>query len=121
MTVEPFSEPVCVVIVGQDISEDEARRYLGDLLPLRVVSWQRQNYLAAITELRPQVIAVWANTEELVHERCQLVASLFSYFEPTVISVTVPDAQPNAPRLMVQRLGAGATVQIAKLSDVKLP
>ncbi|MGZ3680627.1 MAG: hypothetical protein ACXWQR_19165, partial [Ktedonobacterales bacterium] len=77
-----------MVIADEGVSEGEVRRYLGDSLPLRVVSWQDQKYLAAITELRPQVIAVWGNVEELVDERCQLVASLFSRFEPTVLSVT---------------------------------
>src|SRR4051794_11282461 len=39
MTAEPFSEPVCVVIADENVSEAEARRCLGDSLPLRVVSW----------------------------------------------------------------------------------
>lgn len=120
MTAEPFSEPVCVVIADEHVSEAEARRCLGDSLPLRVVSWESQNYLAAITELHPKVIAVWANTEELVHERCQLIASLFSRLEPTVLSITMPDVLSDAPLLEVQQLGAGTTVQIARLSDLQL-
>lgn len=120
MTAEPFSEPVCVVIADEHVSEAEARRCLGDSLPLRVVSWESQNYLAAITELHPKVIAVWANTEELVHERCQLIASLFSRLEPTVLSITMPDVLSDAPLLEVQQLGAGTTVQIARLSDLHL-
>ncbi len=121
MTVEPFSDPVCVVIADKDITEGEARRCLGDSLPLRIVSWQSQNYLAAITELRPQVIVVWAKGEELVHERCQLIASLFSRFEPTVISVANTDVPSEIPRLLVQQLGAGTTAQIARLSNLHLP
>lgn len=121
MTVEPFSDPVCVVIVDEDIRESEARRCLGDSLPLRIVSWQNHSYLTAITELRPQVIVVWARAEELVHERCQLIASLFSRFEPTVISLTKSDTHSDTPRLVVQQLGAGTTAQIARLSDLHLP
>lgn len=120
MTVEPFSDPVCVVIVDENITESEAHRRLGDSLPLRIVSWQSHKYLAAITELRPQVIVVWAKAEELVYERCQLIASLFSRFEPTVISATNPDMQSETPRLMVQQLGVGMTAQIASLSDLHL-
>lgn len=121
MSVELFSEPVCVVIADADVAEDEVRRHLGDSLPLRIVSWQDQKYLAAITELRPQVIAVWGNVEELVDERCQLVASLFSRFETTVIGVTMPDVPPVPPRLVVRQLGAGATVEITSLSKLHLP
>jgi len=121
MAVEPFSEPVCVVIADEDVAEAEVRRCLGDSLPLRIVSWQDQKYLAAITELRPQVIGVWGNVEELVDERCQLVASLFSRFEPTVLSVIITDVPPGLPRLILRQLGAGATAQITSLSKLYLP
>ncbi|MGZ3663360.1 MAG: hypothetical protein ACXVCO_03960 [Ktedonobacterales bacterium] len=110
-----------MVIADEGVSEGEVRRYLGDSLPLRVVSWQDQKYLATITELRPQVIAVWGTVEELVDERCQLVASLFSRFEPTVLSVTMTDVLPGLPLLVLRQLGAGTTVQIASLSKLRLP
>lgn len=121
MTVEPFAEPVCVVIVDEDTPEDEVLRLFRDSLPLRVVSWQSQSYVAAITALRPQIIAVWAHEEALVRERCQLIASLFSRFEPTVLSVTLADPQSGTPRILVQQLGAGATVAIRSLIDIQLP
>ncbi|HEX9412685.1 MAG TPA: hypothetical protein VF916_04220 [Ktedonobacterales bacterium] len=121
MTADLFSEPVCVVIVDEGIAEDEVHRGLGDALPQRVASWQDQGYLAAITTLRPQLIVVWGIQEELLHERCRLVASLFSRFEPTVISATMAEESQGAPHLTVQQLGAGATAQIRGLRDVQLP
>jgi hypothetical protein len=64
---------------------------------------------------------VWGDPEELVHERCQLVASLFSTFEPTVIGATMADMPEYAYRFTVQHLGLGATVRITDLSDIQLP
>jgi hypothetical protein len=121
MKADLFSEPVCVVIVDEGVADSEIHRGLGDTLPRRVVSWQNQDYLAAIMTLRPQVIVVWGNQAELVHERCRLVASLFSKFEPTVISAVMPDGAPGELQLTVQQLGVGATAQIRRLDDVRLP
>lgn len=121
MPEEPLSEPVCVVIAGERTEEDAVRRCLGDSLPLRVVSWQNQDYLGTITALRPQVIVIWGAIDDLVHERCQLLASLFSSFAPTVISAIGATGPAGAPHLMVQQLGIGARVRIAGLRDVHLP
>ena len=124
MAVEPLSEPVCVVIADEDISQDEARDCLGDSLPVRVVFWQDPSYVATITALRPQVIVVlaeWGTPDALVRERCQLIASLFSSFAPTVISATMSSLPIGAPCLVVQQLGTGATVKIGGLSALRLP
>jgi hypothetical protein len=117
--VQPPTEPVCVAIADDDIAEGEVRRCLGDALPLRVVAWGDQNYLAAITALRPAVIVVLGADERLAYDRCQLVASLLSSYTPTVISATLTEA--SSCHLRVQLLGTGATVQIASLSDLQLP
>jgi hypothetical protein len=120
MTPVSSSEPVGVVIVDQGIAEADVHQHLGDSLPLRIVSWQDQSYLATIVALRPQVIIIWGAPETLVHERSQLIASLFSVFAPTTISATIM-SESGTPCLIVEQLGAGATVRIAELSDVLLP
>ena len=121
MTTERFSEPVCVVIVDEGVTEAAVHQHLGSVLPLRVVSWQRQVYMSVVTTLRPQVIVVWGEPEELVHERCQLVASLFSAFEPTVVSATIANVPGHAHQLAVQQLGVGASIRITDLSNIQLP
>ena len=119
--MEPVSEPVCVIITDDNIADDDARRCLGDALPLRMVSWGDKSYLAIISALRPGVIVVLGADEGLLQDRCKLIASLFSNLEPTVISAKMADASVFAPQLLVEQLGAGAAVQIASLSDLKLP
>jgi hypothetical protein len=119
--VEPFSEPVCVVIADDGIAEDDVRHHLGDSLPLRVVWWGGRDYLATVKALRPAVIVVLGADEGLAHDRCRLVACLFSGSAPTVMSATLLDAPSSAPHLLVQQLGASAAVQIASLGDVELP
>ncbi len=121
ITVGLVSEPVCVVITDDGIAEDEVRRRLGNSLPLRIVSWGDQNYLTIISALRPAVIVVLGADEGLLQNRCKLVASLFSNLEPTVISAKIADASEFAPELLIEQLGAGTAVQIASLSDLKLP
>jgi len=121
ISVALFSEPVCVVIADDGITESEVRRSLGDLLPLRVVWWGDRDYLAVITALRPAVIVVLGSNEELMQDCCQLLASLFSSSAPTAISARMTGAPSDAPHLLIQRLGTGALAQIASLSDLRLP
>ncbi len=119
--MEPFSEPVCVVIADDGIAEDDVRHHFGDSLPLRVVWWGDRDYLATVAALRPAVIVVLGADEDLVHDRCQLVACLFSGSAPTVIGAKLTDTLSGAPHLLVQQLGAGAAVQIASLGNLELP
>ena len=119
--MEPFSEPVCVVVADDGIAEDDVRHQLGDSLPLRVVWWGDRDYLATVAALRPTVIVVLGADKGLAHDRCRLIACLFSGSAPTVISAEMMAAPSGAPHLLVQQLGTGATVQIASLSDVELP
>jgi hypothetical protein len=67
------------------------------------------------------VIVVLGADEGLLQNRCQLIASLFSNLEPTVISAKMAGASIFAPQLLIEHLGAGVAVQIASLSDLKLP
>ncbi len=115
-----FTEPVCVVITDLEMGEDMVRSLLGDSLPLRVVSWEGQKYLAAITSLRPRVIVVLDSDGELLQQRAQLIASLFSSYPPTVISATLAESPLAAPRLLLHELGAGTVVRITAVSDVLL-
>lgn len=115
----PFSEPVCVVIAEDGIGEDEARRSLGDLLPLRVVWWGDGDYLEVIRALRPAVIVVIGANDELTRDCCRLLACLLSSGAPTAISAWMTGAPAGAPHLHVLQLGTGASAHITSLSDLQ--
>ena len=71
-----------MVIAEDGISEDEVRRSLGDLLPLRVVWWGDRDYLEVIRALRPAVIVVIGANDELTRDCCRLLACLLSSGAP---------------------------------------
>jgi hypothetical protein len=121
ISVAPFSEPVCVVIADDGISEGEVRRSLGDLLPLRVVWWGDRDYLEVIRSLQPAIIAVLGSNDKLTRDCCRLLACLLSSNAPTAISAQMTGAPSGAPHLHILQLGTGASAHIASLSDLQAP
>lgn len=114
-TTRTYGERVCVVMTDMDIEEAALRRLLGDSLPLRLVPWHDQNYLSILQSLRPRVIVVAAATEQLAHESALLLHRLVSQFSPTIVSTAT-----DAPHLVVQSLGMGATATIGSLANLSL-
>jgi len=114
-TTRTYGERVCVVMTDMDIEEAALRRLLGDSLPLRLVPWHDQNYLSILQSLRPRVIVVAAATEQVAHESALLLHRLVSQFSPTIVSTAT-----DAPHLVVQSLGMGATATIGSLANLSL-
>jgi hypothetical protein len=114
-TTRTYGERVCVVMTDMDIEEAALRRLLGDSLPLRLVLWHDQNYLSILQSLRPRVIVVAAATEQVAHESALLLHRLVSQFSPTIVSTAT-----DAPHLVVQSLGMGATATIGSLANLSL-
>ena len=115
-TTRTYGERVCVVMTDMDIEEAALRRLLGGLAaPAPGAVAQFQNYLSILQSLRPRVIVVAAATEQVAHESALLLHRLVSQFSPTIVSTAT-----DAPHLVVQSLGMGATATIGSLADLSL-
>jgi hypothetical protein len=115
-----FSGYVCVVIADDDFAEESVRQCLDTALPVRVTRWQDQAYLSDIRDLRPRMIVVLGKENVLAQEQADLVATLFSQDEPTVISGTVSARLGRSCHLVVHRLGRGAKARVDSLGNVLL-
>lgn len=98
-------------MLDDDMSEDEARRLLGDALPFRPACWRDGEYLATIASLRPSVIVIAAATEDLATGSTALVAYLFVRFRPTVARLAMVTGLAGQPSLAIMRLGARPDIE----------
>lgn len=117
---EAFSAYVCIVIADDEFAETTVRHCLDTALPIHVTRWQGEAYLADIRKLSPRMIVVLGKEDTLAQEQADLVATLFSQGEPTVISGTVSTRLGLTCRLVVHRLGRGARARVDSLGNVLL-
>jgi hypothetical protein len=64
--------------------------------------------LEALTNLRPQVIVVASQSDQLAGDSAKLVAQLLASPQPTVLSLAWADGLPGSARLLVHQLGLQA-------------
>ena len=129
-TQESLPERVGVVIWDGSVPEEELRRHLDSMLPLRFVRWQDRTYLATINQLRPRVIVVVEPSDEVAAVAAGLLAVLVTAYTPTIIAVTWSPVSVVASggsagyipsvRLLVCQLGPMASAWIESLADLRL-
>lgn len=119
-----FDNRVCVVIADEATAEETVRRWLGDALPLRITSWRHHAYQEVIRRLRPRVVVVLADNPDLAWDSANLIACLFSRFEPTVVSASFTTGAPTEslalPHLLLHHLGFRTQSGIASLAELTL-
>lgn len=108
-----FSEPVCVVICSQGVSEEDVRRCLGDAVPLKFTWWADQEYMEAIHGLRPRLIVLAA--EEHATDSAALLSSLLASPVPTIATLSLVQR-----RVRIRQLGANTQAMIRSLDDLLL-
>lgn len=115
-----FSAYICVVIADDEIAEETVRQCLDTVLPIYVTRWHEQDYLADIRALCPRIIVVMGKEDLLAQEQADLVATLFTREDPTVISGALSARPGLGCHLVLHRLGSGAKARVDSIRDVLL-
>lgn len=118
--LEQDTKQLCLLIHDDDIADtDASQRWLGDTMHVETTRWQGDEYLEIIHRLRPAVIVTEAATIEWASDYAMLVATLISYYRPTVVGFVPPRRENDSSVYLIARqIGEGAGIRLASLADI---